>query len=187
MTTFKVRLTSEAPLLMHSGQLANPQNEYSKQIKVYSSKRKKVDADLEMMAKLEFFGSLYLNENKEPVIPGDLITAMLVKGAQQERKGKDFKASVFSVGLFPLKYTGSKNMEKLYEDKAFVNQSLVRVQQARILRTRPMFPKWSVDVEISYLDNIQKSEILTALKVCGERIGLGDWRPTYGRFTVKEV
>ena len=187
MKTLKVRLTSSAPLLMHSGQLANPQNEFSKQMKVYSSKRKKVDADHEMMAKIEFMGSLYVNEKGEPVIPGDLITATLVNGAKAAKKGKDFKASVFSTGLFTLVYDGPKNAEALFADKAFVNQSLVRVQQARVLRTRPIFNKWSVDVEVSYLDNVQKSEIMDAFKIAGERVGIGDWRPTYGRFTVEEI
>jgi hypothetical protein len=139
------------------------------------------------MARLEFFGSLYLNDKGEPVIPGELITACLVNGAKAEKKGKDFKASVFSNGLFPLQYSGPKKIEDLWEDKAFVDQHLVRIQASRILRTRPIFQEWKLDIKIDYLDNIQENEILKALEVCGQRIGLGDWRPTYGRFTVEKI
>ncbi len=55
----KVRLTGLGGMLMHNvDELANPMSELCKAMKKITGKRKKVDADHEELARLEFVGSL---------------------------------------------------------------------------------------------------------------------------------
>uniref|UniRef100_UPI001CA48BD8 hypothetical protein n=1 Tax=Vibrio vulnificus TaxID=672 RepID=UPI001CA48BD8 len=45
MQTIKLKLVGQSPLLMHSDRFANPLDEATKQHKVLTSKRKKLDED----------------------------------------------------------------------------------------------------------------------------------------------
>ena len=54
METIKVRLVGIGPLLMHSNKGANPLSLEAKTIKPISSKNKKVDADYQAMARIEW-------------------------------------------------------------------------------------------------------------------------------------
>ena len=170
---------------MHNSRLANPMDKWVKMMKEISSKRKKVDADIEEMARIEFCGSLYMSE-EGPVIPGMMIEAAVRGGAKKTREGKDAQSSVFATKNFPLIYKGPKDMEKMWEDESFRHQAIVTVQRAKINRTRPVFNEWKADIELMYDDSVvQKRKLIEWLEVAGLQCGLGDWRPRYGRFSVK--
>ena len=85
--TLEVHIQGVVPLILHNGQLVNPLNPISKEMKKISSKRAKTESDYEELARLEFMGSLYLNEKKEPVIPGECIEATLINAAKKSKKG----------------------------------------------------------------------------------------------------
>ena len=72
--TLSLRLKGVSPLVCHNGQLADPLNYWSKELKRITSKRHKVEADMEEAARIEFFGGLYL-ANEVPIIPADLVQA----------------------------------------------------------------------------------------------------------------
>ena len=188
MKTLKFKLTGTSPLLMHNGELANPLNKYSKAIKQISGKRHKTEADHEEMGHLEFLGGLYL-KNGEPCVPGFVFEGTIIgKGgaAKKESKGPQAKAGMFVPDDYPLKYKGPRSPEKLWEEKDFVNQVMVRVGMAKILRTRPIFNEWSTVVEIVYNpDILNEVDIVRWVNVAGNEVGLMDRRPRYGRFTVE--
>ena len=46
METLKIRLIGETPLMIHNNRLANPLNEYSRELKKLTKKRDKTDADV---------------------------------------------------------------------------------------------------------------------------------------------
>src|SRR5512147_548873 len=102
----KYKLTGVVPLLMHNGQLANPINPIVKDIKKISGKRDKTEADLEELARLEWYGSLYLDEGR-PCIPGEVLEATFLAGSKKKKKGPQAKAGVFCDQNFPLVYNGS--------------------------------------------------------------------------------
>ena len=184
--TLSFTMTGVSPLLMHNGQLADPLNEYSQRLKEFSSKRTKTDADHEAMAKVEFFGGLY---TKDGVIgiPDKCIESMLIEGAKKNRLGKAFKAGVMCKNDFHrLKFKGSNDPEKLYEDGGYVYRELVKVTTSKIVRTRPMFSEWSLDVEVLFLSEVvTKKQVKEAFEIAGQLVGLGDYRPKFGRFNVK--
>lgn len=191
MQTMKMKWTGIRPLVMHNGLLADPANEYTKAIKAITSKgsKKMTDADHEERNRLEWEGGLYWNDELGAVIPSDNIERCIQLGAQKSRIGKDVQAVVFCIEPeIPIQYDGPRDKKKLYQDR-FILTKGVRVTTSRIIRVRPRFPVgWSLNVEVEFDETIVNPKNL--LKACidsGALVGLGDWRPKYGRFTVDLV
>jgi hypothetical protein len=169
---------------MHNGQLSDPLNPFSKSLAELHSKRKKTDADHLELARREFFGSLYI-ANGAPCIPSEMLEAMLVAAAKKERMGAQAKAGLIVERNAPLDYDGPRDPKELWADERFRLRVSARVGQNRVQRTRPRFDNWSLKFEISYLpDLLNEKHVSGFVKIAGEQIGLGDWRPRFGRFTV---
>jgi hypothetical protein len=183
--TVQFQIEGVAPLLMHNGQLADPMNKFAKALKKVSSKKKKTDEDYEELARHEFMGGLYVNEEGHPVIPGEVLEATISSGAKNTKKGKVAKSAIIVDGNFPVIYEGPKTAEKLFEDDNFRHVCGVKVGQARVMRTRPKFNKWAVKFTVHYLpDVLDEREIATFVEDAGRIYGLCDGRPRFGRFNV---
>lgn len=184
----KYKITGVSPLLMHNGQLSNPLNQFARALKPLQSKRDKTEADHEEIGRLEWFGGLYLQDGK-PCLPGEVIEATFLMGAKKRKKGQQAKAGIYCDKNFPLTHTGSKgDLQKMWESEEHTFKVPVVVNRGRVTRTRPRFEEWSAVIEINYDDSmLNPSEVLDILTICGEQIGLCDWRPKFGRFTVAEV
>ena len=181
-----VSIVGVCPLLMHSGRMANPLDEYAKALKEISGKRKKTDQDHYDMAKIEFMASLYTNEDGKVIIPGMCLEGVVVDGAKKTKCGKIAKSGVIIEDDPILNYEGPKSAEGLFDDKNFVDSRLVKVQTARIVRTRPIFKDWSVDFKLLYNDEAcNERDIKQWLEDGGSLCGLCDYRPRYGRFIVE--
>jgi len=182
-------ITGDAPLLMHNGRLASQDDPYARAMKEISSKRKKVDADYEEMARLEFLGGLYLDENEEPCIPSHVFEACIIGrggAARKERMGKESAASFWVLDDIPLQYEGPRDPTELWGTKKFVFQALVKVSTSRVTRTRPIFRNWSADVGVEFNSElIDEESVRRWIEVAGEQVGLMDWRPRFGRFSVE--
>jgi hypothetical protein len=191
MKTMKVKWTGLRPLLLHSAQLADPLNPIVRKIKEHTAKKtKKTDYDLEEIDRLSYIGSLYLSEDGKPVIPSDNIERCIQLGAQKKRMGKDVAAAVLcSDAEYPLQYDGPKDPAEMYKSIRFVNRKSVAVQNSRVMRVRPMIPTgWVLVFELEYDESvINEKAIIDAMQDAGSLIGLGDWRPKFGRFTVEVV
>jgi hypothetical protein len=189
-----ISVTGKSPLMLHNEQLANPANKFAKMLKVFSKKRVKTDEDHEQMAHIEFLGGLYLidEEGKTPYVKSGSLLKSLIEGAKLGKQGKQLMIALTMVGdKIPLIYEGPKEAEKLWEDKSFVDQRMVRVEQSRILRTRPIFREWGLECDAllntAILDLQQLRDIATN---AGMYCNLGENRPGgYGHYeaTVTEV
>jgi hypothetical protein len=158
---------------------------FARELKKLTSKRDKTDADLAELAHVEWLGSLYLHEGA-PCLPGELLEAVLLEAARKRRKGKQVAAGVYCDGNFPLQYDGPQSLEALWEDERFRFTTGVRVKQNRTMRTRPRFDGWAAAVGVTYNDELVNPADMTDLfTLAGEQIGLGDWRPKFGRFLVE--
>ncbi len=188
MQKLSFKIKGIAPLLMHNGRLADPDDAYSRAMKVITSNRKKTDADLEELARLEFLGGLYLNDQEQIIVPGFVFEATLIgKGgaARKERMGKEAAAALWVTDDFLLDYNGPKNPDELWKDKRFVNQSMVRVQTSKVKRTRAIFNEWGASITVEFNDNLlDEAQVKRWVEVAGEQVGLMDWRPRLGRFEV---
>lgn len=190
MEKLKLRFTGIRPLMLHNGRLADPMNEYVREMKKITSKgKKKTDDDLLKLRHLEWRGGLYLDDKDMPCIPGDNVHAALVEGARKQRLGKDVDAAILvDAPDFPLKYEGPKDLEKLYQSTKHVDVRGAVVGKGRVMRTRPIFPNWSLDIEVGFDPSlINEQQVVDAAIACGEQIGLGDFTPRYGRFLVERI
>lgn len=186
--SLKVRLKSAAPFLMNNGHLANPMNAFAKEMKKITGKRAKTEADFEAIAQIEWRGSLYASEGK-PCIPGFMLEACFINGAKKIKKGMQAKAGMYCAHDFPLHYEGPSGIDDLWQDEDFRFVANCRPQgRATVIRTRPIFQKWACDVEFVYNDEmLSHSDILEILKIAGRDVGIGNWRPKYGRFVVEDM
>jgi hypothetical protein len=185
-----VSLTGTSPYIQHNGTLADPLSPAAKAMKEISSKRKKTDADLEELARREFFGSLYVEDlsgKKRVVIPAHQLIAVIIEGAKKNKMGKQFQGGMRVMDSAPLalKEVGD-SIDALWP--AFKFTVGVRVGQSRVMRTRPKFDDWGATFTVEYNDELlNKSSLMEALAKAGEEVGVGEWRPRFGRFTVKEM
>lgn len=189
MKTISLKLIGVSPLLMHNGQTADPLNSFAKAMKQVSGKKKKTEADYIELAKIEYMAGLYLSDDKQSVVlPTWVLEATLLGGAKKVKSGQACKAGLFIDNDAVLSYDNETSPEKLWATGAHVLKTGVRVGMSRVMRTRPMFRNWSCIVEISYSDELlNPTDILEFAVHAGQSVGLGDWRPKFGRFTVSKV
>lgn len=72
-------------------------------------------------------------------------------------------------------------------DKAlYLDMRPVVVNRARVVRIRPTFsPGWELEFDIEVIDDQISPEIVQdVLTLAGKTVGIGDFRPKFGRFTV---
>ncbi|HEY8837582.1 MAG TPA: hypothetical protein VIO16_07880, partial [Dehalococcoidia bacterium] len=123
-----------------------------------------------------------------PIIHGTqkgLRNAHLVAAARKSKRGMIARAGMISPGDWALDYDGPSDIATLWNDENFRLVAGVRVGQARVMRTRPIFRRWSAMVTFEYLDDqLDGSDVIDILRVAGRIVGLGDWRPRYGRFEI---
>lgn len=185
--TLSYHLSSTSPLLLHNGQLVDPLNKWSKAMKSISSKRKKTDADLEELARLEFLGSLYLTANG-PAIPVNNVMAMVIAAAKKHREGDLAKTGVIVDDHAVLEYDGPRTPDDMWKDERFRDSRPVRVGQARVIRTRPVFENWSTTITLTIDDEIvNPSRVDDWMNTAGRIVGFCELRPIMGRFTAKRV
>lgn len=185
--TAKFHLEGMAPLLMHSGQLSDPLNEWTKAIKKITDKRKKTEADHEEVGRLEWFGGLYLF-NGAPCIPREAIKATLLRAAFTLKKGPKVKPGVVCEAHAPLLYEGPTDPKQLWEDGSFADRRTKSMRGQRVVRTRPIFFPWAADILLAFNDEmLNPEEIDELVAIAGHSIGLLDERPEYGRFNVHKL
>lgn len=195
------------PCIQHNGQLADPMNPIVKEIKKVSSKRKKTDDDLRLMGELEWLGGLYTTEplefkfasngngrllnvsgGGEVCWPGENLESMLIAAAKINKLGKLFQSGIIIDGNFPLAYQGKESIPSLFQKDDYFYVRSVVIQRNRVMRTRPIFSNWALSFTVNYLpDVIDQSQIVEAVKIAGVRIGLSEYKPRFGRFTVEHI
>lgn len=155
-------------------------------MKKISGKRNKTDADFEELARLEWLGSLYTNKERI-VIPDLVMTAMLIEGAKKFRKGKQAQAGLLVYNHLPLQFDGDDlGLKELWERDENRFTIGVRVQRNRVMRTRFTAEEWSLVAPIVYDDTLfNEREVKEIMEIAGTQVGLCDWRPRYGRFSVQ--
>ena len=182
-----LRLDGKRPLLMNSSAKADPLNPIKIELDRLTSKRDKTAADHEQIAKAEWHGGLWLHDGN-PCIPSEAIESAFNAAARTRRKGKQAKAGLCCFVSSWLQYDGPRDLPSLWADKAFVFRAPVNVNGSKVMRTRPRFNDWHVIVNVVFIPSLlNRSEVLEFFEIAGFREGLGDWRPKFGKFSVKEI
>lgn len=194
MDSITITLTGDRPLLMHNARLSDPLDDIVKAMKPISKKgAKKTEDDIEELARLEFLGSLYWGDDfgfpgAGPVIPGENFYRLLVDAGRLSKEGKKIERGVqIQTIAAPVLYNGPRDVDGLWADKNFVSRKSVKVQTSRVIRTRPQFLNWELDFDLSFDTTIiDREDVVRLSQAGGNYVGLGDWRPVYGRFNAEE-
>jgi hypothetical protein len=207
MRKFKITVTGITDLIMHNGRLAIQTDPAARSVAEAFQQYKqagKTDAGFEAMARAEFLGGLYLMDEIGPFWPSDNFHTAL-KNAGKKRKQSGGKATLrnpIAGGILwgsevnPLVYAGfggrsaPRSAEELWKDENYRFTKAVRVGASKVVRTRPIFRDWKFDVEGTLdTDVLNFADLEAVVKIAGQLIGLGDWRPEkgggYGRFSAE--
>lgn len=131
---------------------------------------------------------VWRNEAGELCIPGEYFRQSIIHAAKFKQDPRSprksamdlFKAGV--VSLMPVATLGTKDWD-------YLDTRRVTVQRAGVNRTRPaMRQGWSVDLDFQiltpeYIDSVLFQDVLNT---AGRLVGVGDFRPTYGRFFITD-
>lgn len=192
MKTLEITWKGVTPLIMHSCQCVNPLHPITKQLKEYTSKRKKTDEDFQIISDLEWEGGLYWNDDVGGLyIPAENIEATVRNGAKANKKGTDIQKFFNVLDMYvPLDIGIKYTKKKLKDDYTYRDVRQMNVMRAKITRTRPRFNMWSITFKATYDANfIDLDTIVSAIEYAGNFVGLCDSRPKYGKFVaiIKEL
>jgi len=193
-------ITGISPLLLHSGQAIDPLNQYAKAMKGATKKRQKTDDDQAAISKIEWFMSLYHDGAEDTIKDGEVkvdpaarvilpamsIEAMVTAGGKKLKMGNQVKSGIIVEADARLIYDGPDSISALYAGGKHIHRVAARVGMARVMRTRPIFRVWSAKISVTHDETvIDEPEVFQILKTAGQLVGVGDWRPRFGRFTVE--
>ena len=189
LTYQKFQLTGMVPIILHNGRKANPLDPWSKALKAISSKRKKVDSDYEEMARIEWYASLYQDNEGRIILPAMMIEATLQNGAKKHKLGQIAKAGLFVDRCSLLSFDGDNlSVDELWNRNENTLTVACRVQSAKVMRTRFSAEEWSATINVCYEDELfNQAQIVDIVDSAGSQVGLGDWRPKHGRFQAELV
>jgi hypothetical protein len=187
MKTVKFTIESISPMLMHSDRTANPLNPHTKALKAITGKRKKTDDDHYEIAKLEFIASCYFNSRWH--IPAANFEAMLLASAKHFKLGTTIKQALLVPDDAEFIFSDSKlKPEDLFRIDEYVDQRTVKVGTAKTIRTRPIFNSYKVKFTCWLdTDKMNLEQLQQIVENAGKYVGLGDYRPRYGRFEVVKM
>lgn len=189
MELLTLKITGTNTLMMHSDRFANPLDPSTKAHKELTSKRKKTDDDHRAIARSEFLGGVYWNEAESFYIPGQNFEATFLGGAKLQKLGTTWKrAALVLEDRVKLLHDGPTTPAALWESPAHVDCRGVKVGTAKIMRYRAIFLKWAAEVTVSINpDVLNISEAKKAIEDAGALVGVCEYRPRFGRFTVEYV
>jgi hypothetical protein len=140
----------------------------------------------------------YAEANGQIYQPSSHIEGALVKAAVNfkvaGKRGKSYKdLIVANVVVDPERiphegFTVPEELDADADQPLYLDVRPVLVQRARVVRIRPTFaPGWQLSFELQVLDDeIQDDLLQDILVLAGKAVGIGDYRPKFGRFNVVE-
>lgn len=187
MKTIKCEFHGLSPMIMHSCQCVNPLHPISLEMKKITSKRKKTEEDIIKLSDLEWEAGLYWNKDVGVYVPAENIEATIREAAKSKKLGKHFqKGFMVQDMMVPMDIGENLTKEEMCADVRFRDVRPMKVQQARVLRTRPRFNMWNITFTAAYDENILNfNDVVNAIEYGGQYVGLCDSRPKYGKFSAK--
>ena len=173
---YVVTLTIEgqAALLFHAW---NSESVAEKAAASKGSKAKKTD---------DVNSYVYRNDEGEICLPGEYLRMSIVNAAryrQDPRSPRKSAMDLYKAGLICLTELASLGTK----DWDYLDARRVMIMRSAITRQRPAFnPGWRATFQlmVNTPEYIPPADLLAIVNDAGRLVGVGDFRPTYGRFAV---
>ena len=142
--------------------------------------------DAKTTGKSSFASFVYRNDAGEICIPGEYLRQSIIQAARfksDPRSPRKSASDLFKAGITSLTELASLGVK----DWDYLDRRRVMIQRNGITRVRPAMHKgWRAEFDIQvftpeYIDSMLLNEMLMQ---AGRLIGIGDFRPSYGRFMV---
>lgn len=184
-----IQLNGKGPALQHNGRLANPIDSYTIELASITKKRNKTLDDLQRIATLEARASMYETHDGLVGWPTANVWRCMYDAAKAFKLGVAVKQSVlYSAVTEPITIAGDpvKADAAFESDGVTLHYASVKVGTSRTMRARPEIVGWQSTHEFELLDDVLAlSNLEPVFARMGYVIGLGDWRPMYGKFDVE--
>lgn len=187
MASLSIRITGTSPLLMQAETLANPLHPLTKAHKAVSGKRKKSDDDYLWLMESEWSASMYHDDDLGPYLPALNLEGCIAEAGKIHRLGKTIKQAVQVVtDRAKLEYDGPRKKEAMWKAERFRDVRGVSVMGKKVMRCRPIFLNWATEFDIEYMEDVlDRDDLIRIIEEAGRRIGVGTYRPRFGRFAVE--
>jgi hypothetical protein len=129
---------------------------------------------------------VYRNEAGELCLPGEYLRGSIINAAkfrQDPRSPRKSAMDLFKAGVISMTQLATLGVK----DWDYEDSRRVVIQRSAITRVRPaMRAGWRAEIHlmINLPEYIDQAFLLEVLGMAGRLIGVGDFRPTYGRFDV---
>ncbi len=138
----------------------------------------------------EWSASMYFDDDIGPYLPALNVEGCLFQAGKLFKLGTTVKQAVqVATERAKLEYDGPRKKEKMWQaGTKFADVRGVVISKKKIMRCRPIFLKWAAQFDVAYMpDVIDRADLVRVLEEAGRRVGLGTYRPRFGRFSVKVV
>lgn len=169
-----VALAGASDLLFHRW---NCESVATKSAAAKNSKAKKTD-DIESY--------VWRNEREEICLPGEYLRQSIIHAAkfrQDPRSPRKSAMDLFKAGVVSLTHLASFGTKEW----DYLDTRRVMIQRNGINRTRPaMRVGWKAEFQLQILtpEYIDATFLNDVVSMAGRLVGVGDFRPTYGRFNI---
>lgn len=174
----------------------------ARQMKSFTGKKQKTDSDYQAIADLEWVAGWYyesdlvevamqgedliIGDHGALIMPSRVLFAVFWAGAKQYKLGQKFKQGCFFIHDGNFDFQGKGTLEEMLRNPNLRVQTLETVNKAKVVRTRPMFQGWSVKFSFHFDDSVlDNRQITMIMDTAGRLIGIGERRPSWGRFESK--
>lgn len=129
---------------------------------------------------------VYRNDDGEICLPGEYLRQAIIHAAKFKQDPRSPRKS--AMDLYKAGVVCTTNLASLgVKDWDFLDTRRVVVQRNGVNRTRPaMRTGWSAEFDLLVLlpEYISQTDLHDTLSTAGRLIGIGDFRPTFGRFQI---
>jgi len=175
MLKFKCRIKGIAPLLFNRF----PEEDYGEDRPGGKGGKKKAPLTKEKQVER----SLYLMDNKTVYQPAEHLVGSMIKAGvafKLQGAGRKTMKDVMKAGLFvePLKIPH-------INQKYITDWRPVIINRGRVMKGRARMDQWELKFEMVCIDDrATAKDVEEILTYAGGYVGIGDYRPRYGRFEV---
>lgn len=185
-----LKLTGTNKLVQHNIRMANPLNQYVRELKEYTSKQRKTDDDYAAMIRIESRGSCYDTPDGMLGLPTANVWRAIAESATKFKKGKLIKEGLlFDDVVVPVIIDGRPWRCEEYLTAETIDYRAVGVSRAKTMRARPMIPAGWQTTHVMQLDEtvLNVRDMGQILERAGKYVGLCERHPLWGTFTCEMV